>query len=403
MTKFGYVPDHVPPERVWDGDFFAYMNELDDPYLASSRMHDGPEVVWVTNASYGFSCWMFTSHAAIEEGFGNAKLFSSRRGALNAAVMDPGWPMIPVETDAPEHTQYREILRPFFTPKAIEQRLGEVEGLCNTLIDSFIERGTCDFIADFAEILPNAITVSMLGMPAEMLRQFLTWEAQSIHAENNTMRAAAGNAIRDYIETFVNEQRRNPTSEIMQVLMQGRMKDRPLTHEEIRGTVYLLFVAGLDTVFSTLGWVMRHLATDQALQTRLRNNPELIPQAREEFSRAFGVSAPFRIVAEDMVYRGATMKKGEDVLLPTYLAGRDPRAWENPHVIDIDRKPKHVTFGNGQHICIGIHLAKREIQSVISNFLRRMKNIRIAPGDSFAYQAGSTLGVSRLILEWDKI
>jgi cytochrome P450 len=179
------------------------------------------------------------------------------------------------------------------------------------------------------------------------------------------------------------------------------MADRALTEAEILGLVYLLFVAGLDTVTSTLGWIMRHLAFDQDLQARLRSNPEDIPAAIEEFSRAFGVSAPSRIVARDTVFHGVPLKAGEAVLLPTYLAGRDPRAWSNPHVIDIDRRPRHVTFGVGPHLCLGIHLARREMKIMLEAFLGRMRNIRRPEAGRYEYYTTNTIGVSRLDIEWD--
>lgn len=403
QDKAHAIPGHVPDELVWGHSFTDFLGELGDPYAAAARLHDGPGIIWATDASYGLPSWIFTQHALIQEGFGNASKFSSLRGPLTEAVINPDWLLLPVESDAPEHQQYRRILMPFFTPQAIDRRQGQVQSLCDSLIDNFIDRGRCDFIEEFAAILPNAIVISLLGLPQEMLGQFLEWEATVIRGTDNQARMAAGIAIHDYLEDFIAQQKKkgNPDTEVMQAILCGRMSDRPLTDAEIIGFVYLLFIAGLDTVFNTLGWIMRHLATDQALQARLRNNPRDIPQAIEEFSRAFGVSAPSRIVAEDMVFQGVQMKKGEHILLPTFLAGRDPRAFPDPHVIDIDRKPRHVTFGFGPHVCVGVHLARREIKVVLESFLARMDNIRIPDGETFAYDAGSTLGVIRLPLAWE--
>lgn len=395
------VPDHVPPHAVWDHDFVAFLAELGDPYLAGGRLHDGPPVIWATNASYGLPSWIFVSHEAVQEGFANAKRFSSLRGPLTAAVMNPDWKLLPVESDAPLHQQYRQVLRPFFTPDAMARRFAQVQRLTDDLIGKFIEQGRCEFINEFAQILPNAIVVSMMGMPDEMLGQFLAWEETAIHGKSHAEQLSAGVAIHDYLGDYIAEQERNPTNELMQAILAGRMNDRDLTPEEKLGIVYLLFIAGLDTVYSTMGWTMKHLATDQALQERLRRNPGDIPAAVEEFTRAFGPSAPSRIVAEDQEFMGVTMKKGEHIYLPTYLAGRDPRAFPNPHVIDIDRKPRHVTFGLGSHVCIGIHLAKREIRIMIESFLARMKNIRLAEGGRFTYHTSNTIGIDLLDLEWD--
>jgi cytochrome P450 len=395
------APDHVPPELVWDHDFAAFLSELDDPYLAAGRLHDGPGVLWVTNASNGKPAWVLTRHALIEEGFADWRRFSSRRGDLIGAVMQSDWLLLPVEADPPAHAEYRQILRPFFTPAAIAARTGEVQAMCDALINRFAARGTCEFIGEFAAILPNAVFLSLMGMPQEMLPQFLHWEETAIHSDDDAERLAAGAAIIDYLKSFIAEQKARPTTELMRGILAGRMKERALDEAEILGICYLLFVAGLDTVFSSLGWIMRHLAMDAGLQARLRANPQDIPAAIEEFTRAFGVSAPSRIVAEDMVFHGVHMKKGEDVLLPTYLAGRDPRAFANPHVVDIDRHPRHVTFGLGPHVCLGIHLAKREMTIVIESFLARTKNLRLPNGGAFEFHTTSTIGLDRLTLAWD--
>ncbi|MCB2079571.1 MAG: cytochrome P450 [Novosphingobium sp.] len=395
------IPAHVPDAAVWDNDFVSFLGELDDPYLAGARLHDGPPVIWATNASFGMPSWIFVSNEAVQEGFANARKFSSLRGPLTEAVMNPEWRLLPVEADAPEHQQYRHILRPFFTPEAMERRFGQVQKLTDQLIDAFIERGHCEFIGEFAAILPNAIVVSMLGMPDEMLHQFLAWEETAIHGSSHAEQLGAGIAIHDYLADYIAEQTRNPTNDLMQAILNGRMNDRPIDDAEKLGLVYLLFIAGLDTVFSSMGWIMKCLATDQALQDRLRRNPQDIPAAVEEFTRAFGVSAPSRIVAEDLEFHGVPMKKGEHILLPTYLAGRDPSAFTNPHVIDIDRKPRHVTFGLGPHVCLGIHLAKREMRIMIETFLSRTKNLRLADGGRYEFHASNTIGIDVLDLAWD--
>jgi cytochrome P450 len=395
------IPPHVPGECVWDRDFAAFLHEGDDPYLAAARLHDGPGVIWVPTGAHGRPTWIFTRHALIEEGFADWEAFSSKRGA-NAAVMDSSWLLLPVESDRPEHRQYRNVLNPLFTPSAIKGRASAVQELCDRLIDAFIERGRCEFATEFANILPNAIVISLLGLPAGSLPQFLAWEDDLIHG-TPAAAYAAGQAVTDYLKRHIAHLQARPeaATDVMRAILSGRMADRPLTEAEILGFVYLLFVAGLDTVTSTLGWIMRHLASDQALQARLRENPRDIPAAIEEFGRAFGVSAPSRIVARDMTFRGVPMKAGESVLLPTYLAGRDPRAWRDPHVIDIDRHPRHVTFGVGPHVCLGVHLAKREMKVMLETFLARMRNIRRPADGRYEYYTTNTVGIDRLDLEWD--
>ena len=396
------IPGHVPAECVWEHDFAAFLSEGDDPYIAAGRLHDGPGVIWAPTAAHGQPAWIFTRQALIEEGFADWERFSSKRGA-NAAVMDADWLLLPVEADKPEHYHYRQVLHPLFTPSAISHRVSAVQELCDQLIAAFLDRGSCEFVAEFAAILPNAIVISLLGMPGDAHAQFLAWEHDVIHGETVEIRYAANQAVIDYLKAFIAEKQARPegATDVMLAILHGQIQGRAFTQAEILGFVYLLFVAGLDTVYSTLGWIMRHLASDQALQGRLRSNPQQIPAAIDEFTRAFGVSAPSRTVAKDMVFHGVPMKAGEAVLLPTFLAGRDPRAWANPHVIDIARRPRHLTFGTGPHVCLGIHLAKREMKIMLEAFLGRMRNIRRPEGGGFAYHTTNTIGVDRLDLVWD--
>lgn len=396
------APSHVPERCVWDRNFPAFLHEGDDPYLAGARLHDGPDILWMPTAAHGGPAWVFTRNALIEEGFADWQAFSSKRGA-NAAVMDSSWLLLPVEADRPEHKFYRNVLNPQFTPSAMKNRNSAVQGLTDELVDAFIDKGRCEFVSEFANILPNAIVISLLGLPGDALPQFLAWEDQMVHGETPEACFAAGQAVIDYLKRHIAEEQRRPEAgtEVMRAILGGQFADRPLNEAEILGIVYLLFVAGLDTVTSTLGWIMRHLALDPALQTRLRDNPQDIPQAIEEFGRAFGVSAPSRTVARDMEFHGVPMKAGEAVLLPTYLAGRDPLAWPDPHRIDIDRRPRHITFGIGPHVCLGVHLAKREMRIMLESFLGRMCNIRLAEGGRYEYHTTNTIGVDMLDLEWD--
>ena len=212
---------------------------------------------------------------------------------------------------------------------------------------------------------------------------------------------AAARSIYRYLEEFLEQQRKNPGNDLIKAIVTGEVDGRPLEHLETMGMLYVLYVGGLDTVYSTLGWVMRHLATHPELQERLRGNPEQIAAAVEEFTRAFSVVVTHRVVAKDYTFHGVPMRQGDEINLPIFLANRDPGVHANPHVVDIDRKPRHINFGTGVHICLAIHLAKREIRIVVEEFLKRFRNIRIRQGESYRYHTGRTFGMEYLPLEWD--
>lgn len=401
-TASAKVPDHVPEELVWDHCLNDFTSELDDPFVAAGRLHEGPGIIWATEASLGKPGWVLTQHDLIRDAFMDYQHFSSERDATTSDVLGSMMRMIPVEVDPPEHHHYRRILNPFFTPMHVKTYADMVQNTCDELVDKIADTGSCEFISEFAEVFPNSIFLSLLGMPHDKLQQFLEWERQLLRSGDQSDYEASTQAARhifQYFHGFIAEQRDNPNrTEFITGLMEGKIEGRPLNEMEILGTCFLFYVAGLDTVYSTLGWIMRYLAKDQQLQDHLRKNLQDIPKAIDEFTRAYAVPAPHRRVTEDFDFHGVTLHKGDTVLLPIYMAARDPRTYKDPHKIDIDRGARSITFGTGPHTCLGVHLAKRELKTVLETFLTRFKSIRMPEGGAYEYHTGGVLGVDKLTL-----
>lgn len=394
------TPEHIPAELVWNHKLNDFTAELDDPFIAAGRLHDGPGLIWAKEASLGKAGWVAVKHDLIREIFLDYQHFSSTRDASTGEVLGDTIRMIPVEVDPPEHGNYRRILNPYFTPKKVNEYGEMVQQTCNRLIDAMPDPHNCEFISEFADIFPNSIFLSLLGMPQEKLPQFLEWDRQLLRAGDQGDYEAAQRASKQifaYLHGFLAEQRDNPEcTPFAEGVINAMVGDRPITDMEILGTWFLFYVAGLDTVYATLGWVMRHLATDQELQTHLRGNPADIPKAVDEFTRAFGVPAPHRRVTEDFEFHGVQLRKNDVILLPLYLASRDPSVYENPHKIDINRGAGSVTFATGPHTCLGVHLARREIRVVLETFLSRFRRISLPADGKYEYHTGGVLGVDRL-------
>lgn len=394
------APSHIPAELVWDHSFDSFTAELDDPFLAVSRLHDGPGVIWATDASYGRAGWIVTRYNLISEVFMDHEHFTAARKGMVADLLGVNIRLNPIEIDPPAHFGYRRILNPFFTPKAVNALDGSVRRACRDLIAKFEDKNGCEFIEQFAVPFPSHVFLDLMGMPKNMLSQFIAWENGLMRGPDAMSRVAAARAIYRYLEEFLAEQRENPSNDLIRGIVTGQFEGRPLEHLEMMGMLYVLYVGGLDTVYSTLGWIMRHLATHESLQQRLREQPRDLPAAVEEFARAFSVVVTHREVAQDLTFHGVAMRKGEEVNLPIALANRDPHVFPNPHVVDIDRKPRHINFGTGAHTCLGIHLAKREMRVVIEEFLARFRDIRLPEGATYRYHTGRTFGIDHLPLRY---
>jgi cytochrome P450 len=395
------VPDHIPARLVWNNSFDAFTTEGDDPFAAICRMHTLPPLIWATDASYGRPGWIATRHDVINEVFMDHAHFSAERPGMIADLVGENVRLNPIEIDPPAHHGYRRNLNPLFTPKAIATLDGSIRDTCKTLIARFATKGTCDFVADFAVPFPSYVFLDLMDMPRDMAPQFIAWEEALMRAPDPVERVAAARAIYEYLKMHKERHLGGNGEGVSYGIVNAQFEGRPLTHLEMMGMFYVLYVGGLDTVYSTLGWIMRHLAGDPALQSRLRDNPDDMGPAIEELTRAYSVVVTHRQVAQDFTFHGVEMRKGEEINLPLALANRDPALYEHPHVVDIDRKSRHINFGTGAHSCLGIHLAKREIRIVLEEFLAHFRNIRIAEGEVYRFHTGRTFGVDYLPLCWD--
>lgn len=357
--------------------------------------------MWVTNVAFGRSGWLMTRGDLISEAMIDYETFTAERHGMIADLVGENVRLNPIEIDPPAHHGYRRLLNPHFTPKALRELEGGVQRACSELVDNFAGQGGCEFVSQFAIPYPSYVFLDLLDMPRGMLDQFIRWEDGLMRAPDPMDRVRAAREIYAYLKSHRERQLEVPGNPLLDAMVNGEVEGQRIDYLASMGMFYVLYVGGLDTVYSTLGWILRHLAGDQALQDRLRADRQLIPQAVEEFCRAFSVVVTHRQLAKDTVFHGVEMRAGDEIHLPMALANRDPSLFADPHRIDIDRKPRHIGFGTGTHNCLGIHLAKRELRVALEEFLSRFRNIRIRAGETYRFHTGRTFGVEYLPLEWD--
>jgi cytochrome P450 len=391
----------IPPELAWEHSFDQFTAQGDDPFLAISRMHDLPPVVWTHDAAYGRPGWICTRFETIAEVFTDYEHFTAERSGMIAEMLGEPVRLNPIEIDPPAHHGYRRNLNPQFTPKVIGGMVDAVEQTCAELIANFADKGGCEFVSQFAIPFPTYVFLDLMALPRERSGQFIEWEDKLMRGRDIAERVQAAREIYATLCQHKDAQQANPANALNQAITAGTFDGRPLDHYEMMGMYYVLWAGGLDTVYSTLGWIMRHLATHPELQEQLRSNPDMLGGAIEEFARAFSVVCTHRSVVEDYTFHGAPLRKGDEIHLPISLANRDPAVFADPHAIDITRNPRHINFGTGTHTCLGVHLAKRELTMVVKEFLRNFRNIRIKPGEVPRYHTGRTFGMEYLPLVWD--
>lgn len=397
------IPDHVPAALLWDKDYEAFASETDDPFRRVGELHDGPDILWASLIDRRNPGWIPTRNTLIREVLTDHEHFSSENGQFMAAI-GRDWRLIPLEYDPPQQQLYRKVLEPFFSPSRVNALDGAVREACDELIAQFHDTKSCEFAGEFAEKFPSFVFLDLTGMPRERLSDFLAWERGMLRPSSPEQQVASMTAILGYLEEFVREQMRKPTSALMSGIVSARYNnERPLTETEMLSICYIMYIGGLDTVYGTLGWIFWYLAQDATLQDRLRENPSDTTAAVEELLRAFSAASSQRTVKFDFDFHGVHMRTGDRVLTSLPLAGRDPQAYDAPHKIDIERPVRHIAFGTGPHTCLGLRLAKREIRIALEAFLSRFAGIRMAPGGQYAFHTGNVFGIDELPLEWTQV
>jgi cytochrome P450 len=328
--------------------------------------------------------------------------FSSRQ-IMIPVPETPMPPLMPLQIDPPDHMKYRHLLMAALAPKAV-QGLGEkARTLAIELIDGFKLRGECEFIGEFASHLPIAIFMQIVDLP-ESDRLYLSELAHTtMRGDTAAARDGARQEIAMYGMRKVQERRENPGPDLISTLALTKVDGVLLDDFTLTGMITLLFLAGLDTVASMLGFFARFLALNPAHRQQLIDKPGLIPNAVEELLRRYPVAVLAREVVAEVELCGALMLPGDMVLVPTALDGMDERAFPEPLTVDFNRhKPMHATFGGGAHRCMGSMLARTELRVFLEEWLRRIPEFYIAPGAQITVGARTVATLTSLPLVWNR-
>ena len=244
--------------------------------------------------------------------------------------------------------------------------------------------------------------MDLFGMPREDFHKILDYEYKLLHVSNTIeTRAQAARDIYDYLLELIAEKRANPKDDLASSILEFTVDDRPLTDKEIMGMYFLLFVGGLDTVASSLGFAWRYLASNPEAQQALRDNPDLIPSAVEEFFRMHSVVEVRRSVTEDMEFHGVQLKQGDFVNCITAVASLDSKEFADPLTADFERSPnRHCAFVFGPHRCMGSNLARLEIRIALEEWLNRIPNFSVAPDTDIDVNYGAVVSLATLPLVW---
>ena len=312
--------------------------------------------------------------------------FSSELGITvphNPAAANANIKVIPVAIDPPLHRTFKRLINGYFTPAVVAPWEEPTRALVNRLIDGFVERGECDFMTEFARPYPGLAFFDMaLHAPPDDLEEVNHYAAMASLPHLAEQRESLMKLAR-WIGGLVEERRRSgPRGDVVDAVMAADIEGRPITPQEVIGTIQLLVLGGLETTAGVLGSAMLRFCRHPEIPEMLRARPELIPAAVEELLRLDGSFICIgRTARHDTEIDGHPIKAGERVIVYWASANRDEAEFDDPDTFDPEReRNRHVAFGAGPHRCAGSNLARMNLRIAVEELTRRVTGVALQPG-----------------------
>jgi cytochrome P450 len=353
---------------------FAGLPMAADRGVGWKTVRDAGRVVFIDG-------WFYLSHREdVLAALRNPELFSSKKAF---DVLGSPIPLVPISFDPPEHTRFRKILQPFFSPHTLKEMLPSLQKQALDIVDEIAKRGECEVVADLAIPYPSQVFLTLFGLPLEDRDRLIAWKdsvialAESPSLEGVDLTPAM--ELLAYLTEAVNERRANPGPDILSQVLTG---DDPLDDAEVMGLSFLFVLAGLDTVTAAMTTALLELARNPELRATLREHPDQMSVFVEEIVR-LEPPAPMlpRITTAEVTIGDITLPADTQVRLCIAAINRDDSDEISTNDVVMDGKVhRHWGYGGGPHRCLGSHLARMELTLVLDEWLKRIPEFSVEAG-----------------------
>jgi cytochrome P450 len=353
---------------------FASLPMAADRGVGWKTVRDAGRVVFIDG-------WFYLSHREdVLAALRNPELFSSKKAF---DVLGSPIPLVPISFDPPEHTRFRKILQPFFSPHTLKEMLPSLQKQALDIVDEIAKKGECEVVADVAIPYPSQVFLTLFGLPLEDRDRLIGWKdsvialAESPSLEGVDLTPAM--ELLAYLTEAVNERRANPGPDILSQVLTG---EDALDDAEVMGLSFLFVLAGLDTVTAAMTSALLELARNPELRATLREDPGQMSVFVEEIVR-LEPPAPMlpRVTTAEVTIGDVTLPADTQVRLCVAAINRDDSDEISANDVVMDGKVhRHWGYGGGPHRCLGSHLARMELTLVLDEWLKRIPEFSVQPG-----------------------
>jgi cytochrome P450 len=372
----------------------AYLDLADPAFdVTSAAVHEAREQDWYAETPYGWAVLRYEQGTAVlkDRRFqqGNAR-WPAQNGVHDGPFV-AWWAETLLSLEGADHLRLRRLLGPAFRSRAIEAMRPQFQQLAGELVDAFAERGTCEFVSEFAEPYAGRVLCLLLGLPESEWPQVAHWaddlgKSFGIQLKRDLPRIEAALAgLTGYVEEVVADRRTSPRDDLVSTLVLAHDQDDALSQRElVVGLVFLAF-AGMETTRNQLGLALQTFLRHPGQWALLAARPELGAAAVEEVMRVNPtVTWVTREAVEDVDLFGLHVPAGGIVQVLSHASGTDPRAMGEQPGFDITAadRPPHSGFGGGVHHCLGHFVARTDMSVALPLLARRMPEVEAdGPGE----------------------
>ena len=354
------------------------MSPIVDPYSVYKRLRDEQPALPI-NTLMGI-VYMITRYDDVEAVLKDGKRFSSRANARGIGIV-MGRTIL--EMEGKEHVRFRNIISPFFGPRAMKAETGElVSSVVHRLIDDFAGAGHADLVQQFTFTFPMEVMANIIGIPVDDYHAFHRMALDLISVGDDPARGfQAAQDLVTYLTPLMEARRAEPRGDLLSKLVHAEVEGTHLTDEEVLGFLRLLLPAGAETTYRLTGSCLYALLTHPEVYEAVRADRSAIDKLIQETLRwESPVQFVSREATEDVEISGHPVPEGALMSVTVGSANRDERHYPDPDRFDLERKnDDHLGFGFGAHFCAGSHLALLEARTALNALLDRLPNLRLDP------------------------
>jgi len=363
----------------------------EDPYPVYARLraeeplHHNPEL----------DLWALSRHADIAEAVRTEGTYSNSWGvAIEKSAWGPDAHKVMsiLGMDPPRQKRLRSLVSRGFTPRRVHDLLPRIQELTDRYLAECLEKGSFDWITDFAGKLPMDVISEMMGVPEEDRAEVRRQADIVVHREDGIFDVPpagmeASLFLAGYYQDMVSQRRRRPTDDLTSALIEAEVDGDRLTDEDVIAFLFLMVVAGNETTTKLLGHALFHLTRHPEQLAKVFDgpdpDPDLVTSWVEETLR-FDTSSQLlaRYLLQDVELHGRVAPQGAKLLLCLGSANRDERVFSRPDEYDIlrdgDELAQHLSFGGGRHFCLGANLARLEARVALTTLVERVRSVDVA-------------------------